>query len=619
MIRIIKGLLFSFILSASSVAGVLAQTSINAASCNVSDVQTAVNSAANGTTVVIPAGSCTWTTPLSITSGITLIGTGTPNTGTGTTGAGTMTTTIIDNESSTNPLISASGITYGKTLVLAQMNIEPYSSTTSLTSPIVASGTCSSSGCPNFRMDNMNFSGWSESGNGTQSSWMVRISNFFGVMDHNSLSSNSTSSNSLANVGHASWLGVGYYGDNSWAQPDTFGTASALYFENNLFTNGAFTQDCDENDSYQDTGGCRIVVRYNTYTNNTVSDLAYFHGTDSTGRPRGGRQAEIYNNTFQCTNASQGCQLMDFRSGTGMVYGNSVSVASGGFYTNLVGVDVYRGWASFGDSNYGWCSGQGHFDTNDGIVYASGTFTGVSVSGGTLTVTDSSKSWTSGQWVSNGSPYSIVDTTISNTQTNNVNPAWEITGSTANSVSATSYGSDYYNGPPTINVGDKYEILRASLCLDQPGRNLSAYMNGVSSPTDTNATPLTPVNESLDPIYEWMDTIVSGSVFHGTISSSTQRLIANRDFYNESVAQTAQTSPTSPFNGTSGTGHGTLANRPTTCTVAVGYWATDTNTLYQCATTNTWTAYYTPYTYPHPLDTTGTTIAPPSNVNAVAH
>lgn len=73
------------------------------------------------------------------------------------------------------------------------------------------------------------------------------------------------------------------------------------------------------------------------------------------------------------------------------------------------------------------------------------------------------------------------------------------------------------------------------------------------------------------------------------------------------------------FNGTVGVGCGTLANRPETCTTGVGYWATDqscsdltgmvganpttpiSGTLYKCTDTNTWTAYYTPYTYPHPL------------------
>jgi hypothetical protein len=55
------------------------------------------------------------------------------------------------------------------------------------------------------------------------------------------------------------------------------------------------------------------------------------------------------------------------------------------------------------------------------------------------------------------------------------------------------------------------------------------------------------------------------------------------------------------FDGTTGVGLGLLSSRPATCTKGVAYWATDTKTLYKCTATNTWTAYYTPYTYPHPL------------------
>jgi hypothetical protein len=68
-----------------------------------------------------------------------------------------------------------------------------------------------------------------------------------------------------------------------------------------------------------------------------------------------------------------------------------------------------------------------------------------------------------------------------------------------------------------------------------------------------------------------------------------------------------------------GVGCGTLAQRPVTCTVGVGYWATDQNvtdisdmvgknpatkisgTLYKCTSPNKWEVYYKPFTYPHPL------------------
>ena len=68
------------------------------------------------------------------------------------------------------------------------------------------------------------------------------------------------------------------------------------------------------------------------------------------------------------------------------------------------------------------------------------------------------------------------------------------------------------------------------------------------------------------------------------------------------------------FNGTAGTGTGLLSARPSTCTPQVAYWATDTNTLYQCSSANTWKSYYTPYQYPHPLQGQGP--LPPQGLGA---
>jgi len=67
----------------------------------------------------------------------------------------------------------------------------------------------------------------------------------------------------------------------------------------------------------------------------------------------------------------------------------------------------------------------------------------------------------------------------------------------------------------------------------------------------------------------------------------------NRDFWQEDPS----------FDGSSGVGFGLKTNRPITCTVGVGYWATDEKVLYRCTETNVWTTYYTPYVYPHPLRT----------------
>src|SRR4051812_25389972 len=49
---------------------------VSAASCAQSAVQTAVNTANANDTVAIPAGTCTWSSPVNVTKGITIQGAG---------------------------------------------------------------------------------------------------------------------------------------------------------------------------------------------------------------------------------------------------------------------------------------------------------------------------------------------------------------------------------------------------------------------------------------------------------------------------------------------------------------------------------------------------------------
>jgi hypothetical protein len=82
---------------------------------------------------------------------------------------------------------------------------------------------------------------------------------------------------------------------------------------------------------------------------------------------------------------------------------------------------------------------------------------------------------------------------------------------------------------------------------------------------------------------------VTGTLDYGGVKGLVPQL--NRDAWRQDDS----------FDGTIDVGMGLLAARPATCTTGVGYWATDTNILYRAVATNTWEAYYTPYTYPHPL------------------
>src|SRR4030095_15260543 len=71
--RVVKLAVF-FILGA---IGTSEANTIRANSCNVGDVNAAVSSASDGDTVVVPGGTCTWTSPLFIgNKAITLQGAG---------------------------------------------------------------------------------------------------------------------------------------------------------------------------------------------------------------------------------------------------------------------------------------------------------------------------------------------------------------------------------------------------------------------------------------------------------------------------------------------------------------------------------------------------------------
>ena len=67
--------LLTFFLSVF-MAGKLHATTRAAASCSSSDVQAAIDQSVSGDTVTIPAGTCTWTTGLTVPKNISLVGSG---------------------------------------------------------------------------------------------------------------------------------------------------------------------------------------------------------------------------------------------------------------------------------------------------------------------------------------------------------------------------------------------------------------------------------------------------------------------------------------------------------------------------------------------------------------
>jgi hypothetical protein len=122
--------------------------------------------------------------------------------------------------------------------------------------------------------------------------------------------------------------------------------------------------------------------------------------------------------------------------------------------------------------------------------------------------------------------------------------------------------------------------------LEQVGRgkgNLFPQFDFTNSSFWTTE-PTWPANK-LEPLYIWLNNL-SGtpSVFSSIFGSNLFQ--QNRDWYTDNAASTGVRTGTS---------------LPATCSPLQAFWNTSTNTLYQCQTANTWTVFYTPFAYPHPL------------------
>ncbi|MGB9068771.1 MAG: hypothetical protein WCC21_09380 [Candidatus Acidiferrales bacterium] len=609
-----------------------AQTTYTAASSNESDVQTAVNkvSPSGGDTVNVPCSPATpvWTTALTSSNRFTLNFQGsTPNAGAETFGSGMNCVTIVDNNTGGSLFVFRP--TYSATnniLTVQNVNIDPIASTTSLGVPISIGGTCTSSGCPLIRLNNIYFgknTQW-EYGKAGSPPTLIVTDNVFGVIDHNTEPTGTDAV--FLNMNNSAYLGVGTNGDNSWAQPDTFGGTNNLYVENNSIYVTRSATDAEVAPAGGAVGGSRQVDRFNQITSNNGFGVFGLHGLDTDGRPRSGRQLEVYGNSITCTNSS--CNIIaGYRGGTGFTFGNTITNTGTGFFNSFFFIAVYR--IVYDSGSWGACGGLNSldpWDSTDNTVYYTGTVT----SANGLIMTDSSKTWTTNQFTPNGAPYSVYDVT------QGVGFVAEITSNTANTLTiAGPISESSWKG---FNNGDSYEIIRARICADQGGRGQGNYISGAIP------SPASALNQALDPIYEWNDS-ESPIRLNGNGGSDTLRTIANRDWYTDNwygraSGPTVQTGPTAPFNGTGssgiGVGFGTLANRPScssACIVGAGYWATDQGNWNQSGSGtqgilyswsgSAWAQHYEPYTYPHPLTTgtvtTGNSPQPPTNLSATVN
>lgn len=367
-------------------------------------------------------------------------------------------------------------------------------------------------------------------------------SGVFGVLDHCILDFTGTNALSFFN-GRVTGGPGDLIGNLEWSLPTNFGGSDYFFVEDNIINGDVPSGQPYSTRIFDDGSAAKVVARFNNVYQSTLGET---HATGHAGDDRGLRSQEIYGNL--CTSSLQrepSFDALDMGSGTTLIWGNNWDNGGQGCFKQIYHFNLTRK----DNTTYN------QLPTPNGWGYAGTEFNGTG------------SNWDGG----------------------------------------TALGTDTVKGYP---------------CIDQPGRGQGDLLDGLfpnklNTVTGTIYWP----HQASEPIYIWAN---AGSYVPGWgnliyDNQSGGRVAENRDYYPQ--ASGIQTSPTTPFNGTVGTGWGTIANRPTTCTTGVGYFAIDQGNwnkstsnpygvqqngadgvLYKCTSTNTWTQYYTPYTYPHPLN-----------------
>ncbi len=301
---------------------------INAASCSRANVGTAVAAASDGDTVQLPAGTCSWTSTLSVTKAITVAG------------AGIDQTILVDDvvlDVGGNGAVLDFDTVAGKNWRLTGITIRYGSRTDKANNgSLTVHG-----GSKAWRIDHLKM-------DDVYAYAQLKISgDTWGLIDHSTFYT--TRFVNGVSIVHNTWGGVGANGDNSWATAANLGSVQAVYVEDSTFTNAGHTLALG---MVEAAGGGRYVARYNTFTDSSIQN----HGTETSGRFRSGRYIEAYNNVFTFS-ANDGNWALDLRGGTGVVFNNTITGLQNVVYAHNDRDNVsYAPW--------GKCDGTSSYDQN---------------------------------------------------------------------------------------------------------------------------------------------------------------------------------------------------------------------------------------------------------------
>jgi hypothetical protein len=349
--------------SGFDVSGLTPGKTINATTCSQADVQAAIAQAQDGDTVQVPAGTCKWTTSVTIGKQDS---TTQPATSIAVTlkGAGIGVTTIQYQLASGYAI--AASVQAGKAIRITGFTFDGSLNTTAATGAVGLGGDVGAFA----RVDHASFDHLLTYG--------MNVYAINGLIDHDAFTKDPTAGSvtEIALVGDTTQR-TGSASD-SWARPPSLGTANAVYLEDDVFDLPNVANGPE--DAYE---GARFVLRHSQVFGENLG----WHGFDSA--IRGTMQYEIYDNTM--TNSSPTGEtspnyphglLCESRSGSGVVHDNTVvngpnATQQYGTYDTFLELRNYRSsdgffGASADTANASFCDGLPH---KDGPV--DGDFTGL--------------------------------------------------------------------------------------------------------------------------------------------------------------------------------------------------------------------------------------------------
>ena len=484
---------------------------INARSPSFADVSTAINSAKDGDTVVIPAGTAVWTSTLNITKGITLIGQTTTDPVAGTAADKTIIQDNVTRGSAGTPVIKVQSV-LGQSYRISGITFQPYSATlkNNANGQVYLGGNSQA-----VRIDHCNFLPTS-----VQSVIIGVWGAIYGVADHNVFK---CLHSQVFQINMPNWPNpdgsAGSNGDGSWAAPTNLGSEKFFFIEDNYIKNvtSPWIELAANLDS---TYGGRWVFRHNHCYETELQN----HGTEG-GRYRGCRAREIYNNDFHYAHVHG---AGGSRSGVTITHDNTwdgVKPSKG------IVLESYRAFAT--EPLWGGGSGDNPWDSNDtangpfienGFSYSpvNGLYASGTAASGTnrTTIVDPTKSWKPNQWVN------FVAKNMGN------NGIGLITSNTSNALTVIYYPDGRIQ--PNWAAGAQYQIRRPLILLDQPGRGQSDLIAGATNPINMAASKVAWPHNALEPSYSWNDKYTPTGAFVDLLAKDNNMNLQKqgRDYFN---------------------------------------------------------------------------------------